>query len=253
VIPSEIKGTCAMVIASRPQLGRRQFACACCAGTFIAWAPALARAADEVVVPVTQEPRHHTRFENEYLRIIEAIIEPGDQSLFHKHALDSVIVTAHGAKMRLEKLNQPQAWIGQLETGRIAYADFQAHPLVHRVANLDDHAAVFIDCEINVPQLGRFAASDRSGAPAYVSEIDNERISAWRLQLGPGQSVPSITQSGPGVRVVLSGDQFKEMVQGAPDREVRVRQGSYEWQPDGRRAITNTGSAPLELVEFEVK
>ena len=77
---------------------------------------------------------------------------------------------------------------------------------------------------------------------------------AWRLKLEPGQSMPSIAQSGPGVRVVLSGEQFKEMVHGAPDRDVPVRQGSYEWQPAGRtRTITNTGSAPLELVEFEVK
>jgi hypothetical protein len=217
-------------------------------------APALARAADEVVVPVTQEPRHHTRFENEYLRIIEAIIEPGDQSLFHKHALDSVYVTAHGAKVRVEKLNEPQASIAQAETGRLTFGAFQAHPLIHRVANLDDHAAVFIACEIVVPQPGQFGTPDRSGAPAYVSEIDNERIRAWRMKLAPAQSVPSITQWGPGVRVVLSGDQFKETVQGTPDRDVRVQQGSYEWQPAGEtRAITNTGNTPLELIEFELK
>ncbi len=36
--------------------GRRQFMCVCCGGTFIAWALASAHAADEVVVPVTQEP-----------------------------------------------------------------------------------------------------------------------------------------------------------------------------------------------------
>jgi hypothetical protein len=168
-----------------------------------------------------------------------------------------VFVTAQAAKVRTEKLDDPQVSISQGETGAVVYRDFLAHPLIHRVANLDSHTAIFIDCEINIPQPGRFAKPDRTSAPAYVSEIDNERMRAWRLKLAPGQSVPPITQAGPGVRVVLSGDQFKEMVQGMPDRDVRVSLGRlsrYEWQPAERiRAITNTGSAPLELVEFAVK
>ena len=73
------------IMPTRP-VTRRQFACGCCGGVFLAWVPAPAHAAEEIIVPVTQEPRHHVRLENEYLRIIEAIIEPGDQSLFHRHA-----------------------------------------------------------------------------------------------------------------------------------------------------------------------
>jgi hypothetical protein len=160
-----------MFIASRPQLGRRRFMCACCAGTFIASAPAPARAADEVVVPVAQEPRHHTRFNNEYLRIIEAIIEPGDQSLFHKHALDTVVVTAHGAKLRVEKLGDPQAWIGQGETGHFSYWDYQAHPLIHRVAVLDDHAAVWW-CDQN--QIGQLADIEPLHVAAYIEALGKD-------------------------------------------------------------------------------
>jgi hypothetical protein len=87
------------------QPGRRQLMCACCAGTFIAWTLARAHAAVEVVVPVTQEPRHHVRLRNEYLRIIEAIFVPGDQSLSHKHASDTLGLVAGFRRCRLASAN----------------------------------------------------------------------------------------------------------------------------------------------------
>jgi hypothetical protein len=245
-----------MLIEPRRQTGRRQFMCACCGGTFVGWALASAHAAEVVVVPVTQEPRHHVRFENEYVRIIEAIFVPGDQSLFHKHALDSVNITGpQQTKVRVEKLNDPKAAVFEDSPGDTFYAGWHDNPLIHRVANIDAaRTAVYFDCEINVPKPGQFPAPDRKAVPAYASMVDNARAQAWRLKLAPGESAPPVTQSGPGVRVVVAGNQLREMVQGSPDRDLFVFPGHYEYQPAGRtRAITNTGSAPLELVEFEIK
>jgi hypothetical protein len=244
-----------MTEQSRPT-GRRQFMCACCGGTFIAWALASAHAADEVVVPVTQEPRHHMRFENEYLRIIEAIFVPGDQSLFHKHALDSIAITGpQPTKMRVQKFNESNAAILEGKPGNTAYYGWHDHPLIHRVANIDDaRTAVIFVCEIIVAKPAQFPPPNRDAAPAYASLVDNARAQAWRLKLAPGESAPAITQSGPGVRVVIVGNQLREIVQGSPDRDLFVSPDYYEYQPPGRtRAITNTGNTPLELVEFEIK
>jgi hypothetical protein len=209
-----------------------------------------------VVVPVTQEPRHHVRFDNEYVRIIEAILVPGDQSLFHKHAMDSIaIVGPQPTKVRLEVLNQPKAVIGTGSPGDTSYYGWHEKPLIHRLANIDDaRTAVLFDFEINVPAPGQFPPPDRSAAPAYVTVVDNTRAQAWRLKLAPGESTPAIKQSGPGGRVVIVGDQLRETAQGTPDRDLFVSPGYYEYQPaDRSRAVTNTGSTPLELVEFEIK
>jgi hypothetical protein len=222
----------------------------------VAWALASAHAADEVVVPVTQEPRHHVRFENEYLRIIEFVCVPGDQSLFHRHSMDSMLITGpQRTKGRAEKLNDPKAAIFEDSPGDTFYRDYHDNPLIHRVANIDDsHTMVYFDCEINVAGPGQFAAPDRKAVAAYASVVDNARAQAWRLKLAPGESAPAIMQSGPGVRVVIAGNQLREAVQGASDRDLFVSAGFYEYQPPGRtRAITNTGNMPLELVEFEIK
>ncbi len=90
--------------------------------------------------------------------------------------------------------------------------------------------AVYFDGEINVPKPGQFPGPNRSAAPAYISVVDNVRVQAWRLKLAPGESAPAITQSGPGVRVVIVGNRLRETVQGSPDRNLFVSPGYYVYQ-----------------------
>jgi hypothetical protein len=245
-----------MQLGANRLLARRQFVCGCCGGTLLAVVPTLARSAEQVV-PVSQEPRHHKRFENEYFRVLEVIIEPGDTSLFHEHARDMGLVVIQGAEMREEVLNNLEAKISQTKANAIRFWDVQngqPYPYIHRVTTIGKDALKLIGFEIVNPSPGGFAVSDRSGAPAYVSTIDNARARAWRLKLEPEQSVPPIVQSGPGVRVILSGDQLTETVAEARERQIRVKPGSFEWQPAGTtRTLKNTGTVPVELAEWELK
>ena len=234
-------------------LARRHFLCACCGGGLLTALPYLARAEDEVIVPVTEEPRHHVRSENEWIRIIEAVIPPGDISKYHRHFLDSVVITARGGKVRAQKLGDQEMFVGPAKSGAVGYLNYLAKPLVHRVGNDGEQNLVFIDCEIMIKQPGGYAP-DRRAVPAYASELDNDRVHIWRLKLAPGESASAITQSGPGVRVVVSGDRFTERVPGSADREITPQGYTYAWTPPGMsREIINTGTNMLEMVEFEVK
>jgi hypothetical protein len=79
-------------------------------------------------------------------------------------------------------------------------------------------------------------------------------VRGWRLTLEPGQSATAITQSAPGLRVVVDGGDLVEAVPGQPDRAMHVRLGDYFWQDAGTsRAVRNSGTTKLELVEFELK
>ncbi|HKS41181.1 MAG TPA: hypothetical protein VJX74_11275 [Blastocatellia bacterium] len=44
----------------------------------------------QTAVMVLNEPRHHVKFENEYVRVIDASMPLGDTTLFHTHPLDNV-------------------------------------------------------------------------------------------------------------------------------------------------------------------
>ena len=47
------------------------------------------------VVAVSKEPLHKNVFENEYLRVLDVHIAPGDTTQFHKHEIPSVFISLH--------------------------------------------------------------------------------------------------------------------------------------------------------------
>jgi hypothetical protein len=107
--------------------------------------------------------------------------------------------------------------------------------------------------EIIMPEPGKFSRSSRVDAPAYSSELDNNRLHIWRLRLDPGQTAAAISDAGPGLRVVLRGDQLTETPGSAPFQEVALKQGDFAWQPAGvRPEIRNSGRTHIELVDFEL-
>jgi len=72
--------------------------------------------------------------------------------------------------------------------------------------------------------------------------------------LEPGQSVAAITQKAPGIRVVIDGGELAESVPGQAERGMAPKSGEFFWQePDVTRAIRNTGTSRIQLVEFELK
>jgi quercetin dioxygenase-like cupin family protein len=43
-------------------------------------------------VPVEQEPHHRWIFENQYVRVLDVVLAPGESTLFHTHSHDSIAV-----------------------------------------------------------------------------------------------------------------------------------------------------------------
>ena len=125
-------------------------------------------------------------------------------------------------------------------------------PLVHTVAVTGDAPFHNIVVELMYPSPGRFTAGTRG--EGYTEILDNERVRIWRLVLEPGQTAPAITQTAPGVRVVIDGGELVESVPGRPDRTKAPRSGEFFWQDAGAtRAVRNVGTTRLELVELELK
>jgi hypothetical protein len=75
---------------------------------------------------------------------------------------------------------------------------------------------------LNYPQPGRFTPSSRT-AKGYTQLMDNERVRGWRVVLEPGRTTDAITQSAPGLRIVLDGGEIAEMVPGQSDRGMNLR------------------------------
>src|SRR5258705_238434 len=87
----------------------------------------------------------HNVFENEWVRILDVHIPPGDTSLFHKHSTPSVFMVLSNTKTGSEVLVEPAKI--HLTEGNIWFEGFYDKPRIHRVWNSDTTDFHVIDME----------------------------------------------------------------------------------------------------------
>jgi mannose-6-phosphate isomerase-like protein (cupin superfamily) len=236
--------------------GRRHFLCGCCAtlASVGLGAGFAAAATDPVVVPVESAPFHLEVFENEYVRFLNVLIPPGKVGAYHRHSIDfAFLILESTDRLEITVLDKPMA-LAPLKTGQVVFGGYSKAPLIHQVANAGQGSFHVNGIEIFDSQPGRFSPSTRADVPAYTSVLDNERVRGWRLVLQPGESAAAITQTAPGIRMVVQGGDTVESVRDEPDHELNLGRGDFVWQAAGTtRAVRNVGTSPVEWVEFELK
>ena len=93
-------------------------------------APPMPRPADYL-----QEKYHRRKFENQYVRVYDMHIPPGETTEFHLHALDTVLVFVNGA--HIEQQPKDGQWSGpdDIAPGTVEFSADAAKPRIHRVKN----------------------------------------------------------------------------------------------------------------------
>ena len=215
--------------------------------------PALAQ--KEAPVPILKAPYHLPVFKNEYVTLLNIYVPPGRNTGYHIHTGDSVSVNIEEADMTNQDFGTPQPGPPQRsQRGRPNYADYRKQSRTHKASNVGTTPFHNISFIFNSPDSGHLMPSSRAGAPDYQQVMDNDRVRGWRLVLEPGQSAGIITQTAPGIRIVLNGGEIVESTVGQPDRAMNPKLGEFYWQDPGMsRVVRNIGSTRVELLEFELK
>jgi len=214
--------------------------------------PALPQAAAPASIPVEQAPYHVPAFHNELVTVLNVLIPPQRTSGYHRHSLDSVGVLLSDTDRTGQVLGADATVTARRARGSANFTSYSREPVVHTVTVTGDAPFHNIVVELMYPEPGRFMAGTRGADYAVI--LDNERVRVWRLALEPGQAAAAITQTAPGVRVVIEGGELVESAPGKPDRAKAPRSGDFFWQVAGEtRAVRNVGTARIELVEIELK
>src|SRR5262249_33830200 len=136
--------------------------------------------------------------------------------------------------------------------GNVGFTAYSKKSMTHKVANVGATPFHNVVIALLQPAGGRFTPAARGDG--YTQLMDNERVRGWGRVLEPRQSARAIAQSAPGLRVALSDGELAESAPGEAERGMALKSGQFFWQEGGvTRAVRNTGSARLELVEFELK
>ena len=208
----------------------------------------------EAVVPVEHASFHQLVFADEDFAILNNLYPPTGDSGFHAHYRDLFYVVIQTSQSSGQSLGKPLTVAPMIPAGTAGYSAVGAEPRIHRVVNGDKGTYQIIVIELRRSKPLGTAISSRDTAPEYVQIFDNPRIRAWRLILAPGQSAPSISQANKGVRVVVRGGLLTTITPGLQDQNLALRSGDFAVQPaSATRALKNSGTETIELVEIELK
>lgn len=98
-------------------------------------------------VAVEQEPYHRVVFENQYVRVLDVVVNPGDTTLFHKHSLDNVAVQLNDANIKRQFPDED--WVATpAREGSVGFVAGTRTPYTHRISNAGTTVFHVLDIEI---------------------------------------------------------------------------------------------------------
>ena len=129
-------------------------------------------------VQVRDEPKHRLTIQNEYIRLLDVWIEPGDTSLFHIHNTPSVFTYLSNSIISVQV--KGQGWITDTTTaGKAWYNGFPDGPMIHRVCDNGPAPLHVIDVELLAPYV---PDSVKPYVPLnHTILFENERVNAYRV------------------------------------------------------------------------
>ena len=208
-------------------------------------------AAPKKVVPVGEEPRHHIKFENKYVRVIDAVVAAGDTTLYHTHSRDNVPIAIEGGSLKIALAGSGQPPAEQtVEVGRTTWAPGE---YTHQITNTGKTRVRFIDAEV-VSSPGLKSDTTLTGIAGHTLIFENDRVRAYRVTLQPGQSTGAHKHGLSFLNVSVSGGDL--LVENADKKATKqkIKPGAFAWF-DGplTHSVKNGGAAPYEMVDLELK
>jgi hypothetical protein len=139
------------------------------------------------VIAVSKEPMHKKVFENEYLRVLDVQIAPGDTTQFHKHETPSVFISLHPVRTGSQVIvEEGSATVLSLDR-RITFEGFYKSPRIHRVWNAD--SSVFHVMDIEVLTKGGKDIGEPIKGEAFKQLFDAPPVRAYRVTLKSNEAL----------------------------------------------------------------
>jgi hypothetical protein len=198
-------------------------------------------------VLVKDEPRHKNVFENEFVRVLDVRIQPGDTTLFHIHETPSVFVAFTNTAIGSQLWDQPgiQSYTKQ---GDVSYESFFPKPRIHRVWNSDTTEFHVMDIEILAPTKDTTALANQN--PNLVPAFDSKKAKAYNVKISSRKRVKLETTRNPMLLVVFSG----ELDLTDFNNTVKIRSGSFHWVENySKVTLENKQAIQMEGYAFEIK
>ncbi len=206
------------------------------------------------VVPVENEPLHRVVCQNQFVRVFDVVLRPGDVSLFHRHTHDMAGISITDAPGWDEVLGAARKDTPADKDGEAWFVQHEGTQFVHRVANTGDRIAHLAAVELLYPPRTNSDASTLEPLAGFSTQLENLRVRISRVVLLPGESTREHSHTARYVLIAVGSGRILNTSGDAPAKVAEVAPGFVLWgEQTTKHAVTNTGVSPLELDEIEFK
>lgn len=200
-------------------------------------------------VDVRDEPRHRHRFENEYARVYDVLVPPGDTTLHHRHTEDTLYVAVESASILDQAMGEDQWNAADVEAGLCICRHHRRRPLIHRVANAGDRDMRMIGVEVKSSPAE--TKPDFLSGPGWTLKWDKERLRAYSLALEADSRTGVVAGPIAGVLILLTSGCLALATEGTEQLTMSLAVGDVFWLNQESLSIRNAGSTRLDAVLVE--
>lgn len=211
---------------------------ALCAGIFV-----------KAQVQVRDEPRHHNVFENEYVRILDVHLGPGDTTLYHIHKTPSVFIIFTNTNVGSQLIGkQPQK--GANINGEVSYDSLKTSR-THRVWNADTGWFHVMDVELTSKKQKKNILVLQN--PSLQLLFNEQQINGYNMELNPAGNL-QIPASATGYLLISKSESVIEFKVNGIVQNRKMKPSHYIWIDAGKSfAIKNDGIKPANFVLLQFK
>jgi hypothetical protein len=200
-------------------------------------------------VHVRNEPRHHNVFENEFVRILDVHLGPGDTTLYHLHNTPSVFIVFTNTNVGSQLIGkQPQK--GANVTGEVSYDSLNI-PRTHRVWNEDTAWFHVMDVELT-------NAKQKKGDPDFQNPalkllFNEQQVNGYSLELKPANNL-QLPVSSTGYLLVSKSETIIEFGINNISQKRFMKPSHYIWIEAGKKfSIKTMNNQAANFVLLQLK
>ena len=198
-------------------------------------------------VQVSKEPLHKKVLENNYIRLLDVWVKPGDTTQFHIHSLPSVFL--HFTTSNISTQVQGKEWIKDQNTeGKLSFKPFGKDSIIHRVTNCDSKSYHVTDMELLSTYESRFPFHELP----FPIILDNDRVIGYRLDQSSFSEHINSTH-GPMLAELVKGHEvtYTDIV---TKKSITIKEGKYLYIPPGNTfQFSTVEDETINLVLIEIK
>jgi hypothetical protein len=200
-------------------------------------------------IHVRDEPRHHNVFENEFIRILDVYLAPGDTTLYHLHNTPSVFIMFTNTNVGSQLIGkQPQK--GANITGEVSYDNLNT-PRTHRVWNEDTSWFHVMDIELTSTKQKKNTAVLQNSALKLL--FNEQQVIGYSIELKAAGNIQLPSSTGGYLLISKS----KSVIEFKIDDEAQdriMKPSHYIWIEAGKNfsmKVMDNQPANFVLLQFK--